>query len=158
MSGISAPTANEPSDAPAATRGDGRSPGSTPSSSRACTASAFSGFAEISAAACRAVAALTPRARSMPASSACSAAALCSSSSRSLSTSAWISSFWEETDTNSPAAIEQAPAARPARPVSTIVCELAPPPPTPAISETLVTSPSMAPNTAGRSQPPDTSR
>src|SRR5258705_11000293 len=31
------------------------------------------------------------------------------------------------------------------------------PAPTPAISETLVTSPSMAPNTAGRSQPPDTS-
>ena len=73
-------------------------------------------------------------------------------------TSAWTSSFCEETDTYSPAAIEHAPAARPARPVSTMVCALPPPPPTPAISDTLVTSPSMAPNTAGRSQPPDTSR
>src|SRR5580700_2500319 len=69
-----------------------------------------------------------------------------------------MSSFCEETDTYSPAAIEPAPAARPARPVSTIVCAVAPPAPTPAISDTLVTSPSMAPNTAGRSQPPDTSR
>src|SRR5215469_17028480 len=33
-----------------------------------------------------------------------------------------------------------------------------PPPPTPAISDTLVTRPSIAPNTAGRSQPPETSR
>jgi hypothetical protein len=115
-------------------------------------------LAEISAAACRAVAALTPRARSMEASSACSKMGLFSSSSRSLLTSAWTSSFCEETDTYSPAAIEQAPAARPARPVSTIVCAEPPPPPTPAISDTLVTSPSMAPNTAGRSQPPDTSR
>jgi hypothetical protein len=94
----------------------------------------------------------------MVASSACSKAGLFSSSSRSLSTSAWTSSFCEETDTYSPVAIEQAPAARPARPVSTIVWVVPPPPPTPAISETLVTSPSIAPNTAGRSQPPDTSR
>jgi hypothetical protein len=54
--------------------------------------------------------------------------------------------------------IEKAPAARPARPVSTMVCASAPPPPTPQISDTLVTSPSMAPKTAGRSHPPDTSR
>src|SRR5580700_1715076 len=46
MSGISAPTANEASDAPAATSGDGSSPGSMPSSSSACTASAFSGSAD----------------------------------------------------------------------------------------------------------------
>jgi hypothetical protein len=32
-----------------------------------------------------------------------------------------MSSFWEETETYSPAAIEQAPAARPARPVRMIV-------------------------------------
>ena len=120
-----APTANEASEAPAATTGEGSSPGSTPSSSSACTASALSGFAEISAAACRAVAALTPRARSMVASSACSKTGLFSSSSRSLLTSAWTSSFCEETDTYSPAAIEHAPAARPARPVSTMVCALA---------------------------------
>jgi hypothetical protein len=150
--------ANEASDAPAATSGEGSSLGSMPSSSRACTASAFSGCSEISAAAWRAVAGRTPRARSMAASSACSAAAFCSSSSRSLSTSDWMSSFWEETDTYSPAAIEKAPAARPARPVSTMVCEPSRAPPTPAISDTLVTRPSMAPNTAGRSHPPDTSR
>jgi len=155
---MTAPTANDAIEAPAATTGEGSSPGSTPSSSSACTASALSGCAEISAAACRAVAALTPRARSMVASSACSKTGLFSSSSRSLFTSAWTSSFCEETDTYSPAAIEHAPAARPARPVSTMVCALPPPPPTPAISDTLVTSPSMAPNTAGRSHPPDTSR
>ena len=72
-----------------------------------------------------------------------------------------MSSFWEETETYSPVAIENAPAASPARPVSTMKCgdppEAPTPAPTPAISETLVTSPSMAPNTAGRSQPPDTS-
>ena len=93
----------------------------------------------------------------MPTSSTCSAAALCVSSCRSLSTSAWTSSFCEETDTNSPAAIENAPAASPASPVSRIACWEPPPPPTPAISETLVTSPSIAPKTAGRSHPPDTS-
>ena len=120
-------------------------------------ARAFSGCTEISAAAWRAVPALTPRRRSMPASSACSAAALWVSSCRSLSTSAWISSFCEETETNSPAAIEKAPAARPARPVSTIACCEPPPPPTPEISDTFVTRPSIAPNTAGRSQPPETS-
>ena len=73
---MTAPTAKAESDAPAATTGDGSSAGLTPSSSSACTASAFSGWAEISAAACRAVAALMPRRRSMPASSACSATAL----------------------------------------------------------------------------------
>ena len=72
-----------------------------------------------------------------------------------------MSSFWEETETYSPVAIENAPAASPASPVSTMKCgdppEAPTPAPTPAIRETLVTSPSMAPNTAGRSQPPDTS-
>ena len=71
-----------------------------------------------------------------------------------------MSSFWEETETYSPVAIENAPAARPARPVSTMSAGTrrgADPAPTPAISETLVTRPSIAPNTAGRSQPPDTS-
>ena len=67
-------------------------------------------------------------------------------------------SFRDETDTYSPAAMENAPAARPARPVSTIVFCASPPPPTPAMRDTLVTRPSMAPNTAGRSHPPETSR
>src|ERR1700729_3449537 len=39
-----------------------------------------------------------------------------------------------------------------------MVCCDPPPPPTPAISDALVTSPSIAPKTAGRSQPPATSR
>src|ERR1700689_1783363 len=99
-----------------------------------------------------------PRRRSMPTSSSCSATALVSSSCFSLSTSDCTSSFCEERETTSPAAIENAPAARPARPVSTIACCEPPPPPTPAIRDTLVTSPSIAPNTAGRSQPPETSR
>src|SRR5580700_8838165 len=58
----------------------------------------------------------------------------------------------------SPVPIENAPATSDATPVSTTVCAAAPLPPTPAISEALVTSPSTAPNTVGRSQPPDTSR
>lgn len=58
----------------------------------------------------------------------------------------------------SPAAIEQAPAASPARPVSTTAPLEAAPPTTPVISAKLETSPSIAPNTAGRSQPPFTSR
>lgn len=57
-----------------------------------------------------------------------------------------------------PVPIENAPATRPARPVSTTACGETPPPPTPAISAELVTSPSTAPNTVGRNQPPDTSR
>src|ERR1700722_8572949 len=153
-----APRANDTSDAPAATSGDGSSAGLTPSSSNAWMASALAGWGETSAAAWRAVAALMPRRRSMPTSSSCSAAALVLSSCCSLSTSDWTSSFCEETETNSPAAIENAPAASPARPVRTIACCDPPPPPTPAISDTLVTSPSIAPNTAGRSHPPETSR
>ena len=94
----------------------------------------------------------------MAASSLRSVSGLCSSSYRSLVTSAWTSSFCEDTDTYSPAAMENAPAASPASPVRTIRCPDAPPPPTPAISDRLVTRPSIAPNTAGRSQPPDTSR
>lgn len=62
------------------------------------------------------------------------------------------------TETYSPAPMENAPATSPARPVSTMVCGATPPPPTPAIREALVTSPSTAPNTVGRSQPPETSR
>src|SRR3954451_13704792 len=59
---------------------------------------------------------------------------------------------------NSPVAIENAPATRPASPVRITVCDDTPPPPTPLISDTLVTRPSIAPKTVGRSQPPLTSR
>src|SRR5262249_25577695 len=62
------------------------------------------------------------------------------------------------TEMYSPVPIEKAPATSAAAPVSTTVCAATPPPPIPAISEALVTSPSTAPNTVGRSQPPDTSR
>src|SRR5712671_3449840 len=58
----------------------------------------------------------------------------------------------------SPVPIENAPATSAATPVSTTVCADTPPPPSPAIRDALVTSPSTAPNTVGRSQPPDTSR
>jgi hypothetical protein len=57
----------------------------------------------------------------------------------------------------SPRAIEIAPATSPAVPVSTTVRGATPPPPTPAISAMLLTRPSIAPNTAARSQPPATS-
>lgn len=58
----------------------------------------------------------------------------------------------------SPVPIENAPATSAAAPVSTTVCAATPPPPSPAISYAFVTSPSTAPNTVGRSQPPETSR
>src|SRR5437773_10904413 len=77
---------------------------------------------------------------------------------RSRATSACTSSFWLVTETYSPVPIENAPATRAATPVSTTVCGLTVAPPSPAISEALVTSPSTAPNTVGRSHPPDTSR
>ena len=57
-----------------------------------------------------------------------------------------------------PAAIENDPATSPARPASTTVDGDARPPATPAISPRFDTRPSMAPNTAGRSHPPVTSR
>jgi hypothetical protein len=74
-----------------------------------------------------------------------------------LATSAATCSFWVRTLVYSPRPIEIAPATSPATPVSTMLLDETPPPPTPAISAMLVTRPSMAPNTAGRSQPPDTS-
>ena len=78
---------------------------------------------------------------------------------RSTSISAWASSRWEATEVYSPAAIENAPAARPASPASTITLEPdAVPPSMPAIRAKFETRPSIAPNTAGRSQPPFTSR
>jgi hypothetical protein len=72
-------------------------------------------------------------------------------------TSCASASFCVSTDANSPNAIENAPATRPAIPVRMIVPRSAPPPPTPATSAMLVTRPSIAPKTPARSQPPETS-
>src|SRR6185437_3256743 len=58
----------------------------------------------------------------------------------------------------SPVPIENAPATSDAAPVRTTVWADTPPPPSPEISDALVTSPSTIPNTVGRSHPPETSR
>src|SRR6266487_1342057 len=129
-----------------------------PSSSRTCIRSACSGRTDTCLATRSAVSASTPWPRNTAASSRRSFSGLCSSSYFSFETSALTSSFCEETETNSPVAIDSAPAASPARPVRIKACRCPPPPPTPAIREMLVTRPSIAPKTAGRSQPPETSR
>jgi hypothetical protein len=77
---------------------------------------------------------------------------------RSSETSECTSSFWFVTEMYSPVPMENAPATRAATPVRMIAWADTPPPPTPAISEALVTRPSTAPNTVGRSEPPETSR
>ena len=56
-------------------------------------------------------------------------------------------------DTYSPAAIENAPASRPATPASRITERSAPEPANPSTSAALDTSPSLTPNTAARSVP-----
>jgi hypothetical protein len=53
----------------------------------------------------------------------------------------------------SPAAIDKAPASRPARPASRITWLEEPAPAMPRTREKLDTSPSLAPNTAARNQP-----
>ena len=75
---------------------------------------------------------------------------------RSTRTSESICSLAVVTDVYSPRAMENAPASRPATPLSTTVCALALAA-TPAINAVLLTNPSIAPNVAARSQPPDTS-
>ena len=52
----------------------------------------------------------------------------------------------------SPAAMDSAPPIRPATPASTTKCRLSLPPPTPSISDALLTRPSLAPSTPARSQ------
>ena len=64
------------------------------------------------------------------------------------------SSLYDDTATCWPVAADNAPAASPATPANTMTCELMPPPPTPAISEVLVTRPAMAPSKGRRRQPP----
>jgi hypothetical protein len=77
---------------------------------------------------------------------------------RSTISSAWVDSFWLCTDTYSPVAIENAPPTSPANPASATWVDDALAPATPAISAKFDTSPSIAPKTVGRSQPPVTSR
>src|SRR3954469_21831453 len=152
--------AKENSEENAATYGDGRLSGSTPSSSRTWIRQISSGSCESSWATFLARSRGTPRLVNTAASSACSATGRRTSSRCSLAISARTSSIWECTDVHSPTAIEKAPASSPATPVMTTtwVCVMPVAAAMPAISETLVTSPSIAPNTAGRSQPPFTSR
>src|ERR1039457_1036423 len=157
-SGISAPAEKATSEEMPAKTGEGSSNGSTPSSSRVCTRSAVSGSCETAAAIRAAVSASAPYPAKVSASSACSAAGKRASMMRSVATSAATSSFWFVTDTYSPVPIENAPATSAATPVKMMACGGASPPPSPAISDALVTSPSTAPNTVGRSHPPDTSR
>ena len=101
----------------------------------------------------------TPFSTNITASSASSPDLLRRISLRSISTCASANSLWLATEVYSPAAIENDPAASPASPASTIglVSLALLPPTTPMISAKLDTRPSMAPNTAGRSQPPVTS-
>ena len=101
-----------------------------------------------------------PFATYISASSSVSACGLAMISRRSLSISRCAASDWDATEVYSPAAIENAPAASPASPARTTAEESVwsrVPPATPAISARFETSPSIAPNTAGRSQPPVTS-
>src|SRR5665811_1109848 len=100
----------------------------------------------------------TPLLTKKPASCSCSPAWSSRICARSNSTSALEYSAWLATEVYSPAAMENAPAARPASParmIGSLLAEAAAvPPATPMMSEKFDTSPSMAPNTAGRNQPP----
>src|ERR1700730_12723891 len=89
----------------------------------------------------------------MAANSRCSAAGYFSSSRRSRDRSAFSVSDWECTETYSPAAIDMAPATRPATPVTTICAWLAPDAAIPTTRLEVETMPSLAPSPAARSQP-----
>ena len=67
-------------------------------------------------------------------------------------------SRWERTETYSPAAMESAPASRPATPVISTIPDPAPAPATPMTSAALETSPSLTPNTVARRLPPEMPR
>lgn len=67
-------------------------------------------------------------------------------------TSASSASRWELTDTYSPTAIEAAPATMPANPVIKMVSWDMFAAPVPASRQEVLTNPSLAPNTAARSQ------
>ena len=125
-----------------------------PNSSRACTVNAMSGCCITSAAADRARSGPMPCCSYIAASSAVSCSGLRRSSLRSTSSSRSIRSLLDDTDTHSPAAIEIPPATAPARPARRTTPTATPEPAKPSSSETLETSPSLAPNTAARARPP----
>src|SRR5690349_17456633 len=89
----------------------------------------------------------------MDASSRCSLALSVLSSWRSRSMSACSASACECTDTYSPAAIDIAPATRPAMPAIRMFCWLAFAAATPSTRLAVETIPSLAPSTAARNQP-----
>ena len=89
----------------------------------------------------------------MAPSSRSSAAGLAASSARSRDRSALSVSACECTDTYSPAAIDIAPATRPATPVSSTLSRLALAAATPSTRLAVETMPSLAPSTAARNQP-----
>ncbi|KMO77606.1 hypothetical protein MCHUDSM44219_03266 [Mycolicibacterium chubuense] len=156
MSGITAPTANITNDDPAASHGEGFSLGSTPSSWIRWKLIALWSSWWISSDALAAVSADIPSATSLATSSACSASGWRRNDARSTCTSESICSLAVVTDVYSPSAIEKEPASSPATPLITTVCASALAA-TPAINAVLLTSPSIAPNVAARSQPPVTS-
>src|SRR6516225_3969578 len=94
----------------------------------------------------------------MPASSRRSPSGSAASSPRSTSTSLSTISCCARTDTSSPAAIENAPASRPATPARRTADALVDAPATPSTSDRLVSNPSPAPSTVARVVPPWTSR
>ena len=103
-----------------------------------------------------AVSRVIPMSISIATSSAFSACGCLRKARRSTRTSDSICSLAVVTDVYSPNAIENAPANNPATPLSTTVCALA------LAADArdqavLLTRPSIAPNVAARSQPPDTS-
>jgi hypothetical protein len=89
----------------------------------------------------------------MAASSSCSYASFLACSRRSRSTSARSVSACELTETYSPAAIDIAPATRPATPATRTFAWVARAEATPTNRLAVDTVPSFAPNTAARSQP-----
>src|SRR6516162_10060655 len=99
-----------------------------------------------------------PCATYMPASSRLSPSGSSASSWRSTCNSLSTISCCARTDTSSPAAIENAPASRPATPARRTADALVDAPATPSTSDRLVSSPSPAPSTVARVVPPWTSR
>src|ERR1051326_3686346 len=89
----------------------------------------------------------------IPANSARSASAQVASSPRSRVRSARSVSAWELTETYSPAAMESAPATRPATAASKTPAPLGSAAATPTIKLLVEIRPSLAPSTAARSQP-----
>jgi hypothetical protein len=152
--GMAAPIANIANDDPAAASGEPRSSGSSPSSSRTSVSSACSGFLSSSAAVRLACSVESPFCLKMSASSAASSSGASSTSRRSSAICRARRSRWLATDVYSPTAIEQAPARRPASPVTTSVRGSSTAPATPRTSERFDTSPSFMPKIAARMELP----